>query len=659
MKVAAVFVAGLFCSLALAASASAVSPYAGFGVQSFGVSATERPTPEQEARHELGAPDVRAGSHPFALTTSFVMNEPEERNVGGNPTFLESEGLKDVRVALPPGFVGDPSAVPTCSYHNFLDNLCPDETVVGMVTTGVVEGSGYKSVSHGILAQLQTVTNPLYNVEPPGGVPVELGVMVAKTHPVLLDASVRTGGDYGVTVSSPNITEGLAAMTVRATVWGVPAESAHDRIRGKCLSQANSYRNEEELGAPHDEEESQRENEIKAGVKEPLAPVSCPVNIPVRPFLTSPVSCGTPLEFGLSVDGWNQPGNFATGEHVISKTAVLPALSGCEHLAFSPTISVQPDGSAGSTPTGLNVDVDVPQEATSNPVGLGEADVRDTTVTLPAGVQISPSAADGLQACSQAQIGLDSPEKPSCPDASKIATVHIATPLLEHELEGAVYLAAPQNFAGLPENPFSSLIAMYLVAEEPATGVLVKLAGKVEPNSRTGQLTTTFENTPQLPFSELRLEFFGTDRAPLATPALCGTYDTSSSFTPWSAATPATPDEIAHPPASFRITSGPGGSSCANPLPFAPSLSSGATNINAGSFSDLTTTLSREDGQQQIQQVTLHYPPGLSGILSGIPLCPEAQANAGTCGEASRIGETIVSVGLGNDPFSVTGGKVY
>ena len=148
--------------------------------------------------------------------------------------------------------------------------------------------------------------------------------------------------------------------------------------------------------------------------------------------------------------------------------------------------------------------------------------MRNTTVTLPAGVQVSPAAADGLQACSLAQIGLSSPEKPSCPDASKIATVRVATPLLEHELEGAVYLAAQQTFGGPLENPFGSLIAMYLVVEEPVTGVLVKIAGRVEPNPVTGQLTATFENIPQFPVSDVKLEFFGSARAPLTTPALCG-----------------------------------------------------------------------------------------------------------------------------------------
>jgi hypothetical protein len=421
--------------------------------------------------------------------------------------------------------------------------------------------------------------------------------------------------------------------------------------------------------------------------------------VPVQPLLTNPTSCGEAREASISVDDWEEPGNFATepgtaaGEKVFMKTTQLPALAGCEKLDFSPSLSVQPDGTAGSTPTGLNVGVHVSQESTTAPKGLGEADVKDTTVALPPGVQVSPSASDGLEGCSTAQVGftgfkeLDPVSEPGvetpqftsrlpgsipalqageteplrpgvnfCPDGSKIANIRISTPLLEHELTGAVYLAAPQNFRGLPQNPFESLIAMYLVAEEPATGVLVKLPGKVVLNEATGQITTTFEDTPQTPFSELKLEFYGTARAPLATPALCGTYNTEASFIPWSG------EPAVHPPASFQITSGPNGSSCTYPgqaLPFSPALASGTTNNNAGSFSALTTTLGREDGQQQIQQVTLHYPPGVTGLLSGVPLCAEAQANAGTCGPESEIGESIVSVGLGNDPFTVVGGKAY
>jgi hypothetical protein len=622
-------------SLLLAASASG----AGFGVQSFEASAVNRD----------GSPDVQAGSHPYALITSFTMNESEEKE----GVFVATGGtVKDVHLALPPGFVGNPNAVPKCSSRDFLTKvatvsgtLCPDSTAVGVATIGLGNPNALQGREQ---EQIQYVTDPVYNLEPAGGLPAELGIKVASAHPVFLNASVRTGSDYGITVASLNITEAEVTVSVMVKVWGVPADPSHDSLRGNCLAEHESLGTLEEHASQDAAEES-------LGV--------CPADIPVRPFLTNPTSCGESREAKLSVDGWNEPGNFVTGENVISRSVVLPVLSGCEELDFSPSLSVQPDGTAGSTPTGLNVGVGVSQESTSNPEGLGEADVKDTTVTLPQGMQLSPAAADGLQSCSDEQIGFTganatsgvdefTPVAPSCPDASKIANVRIATPLLEHELTGAVYLAAPQNFVGLPQNPFSSLIAMYLVAEEPETGVLVKLPGRVS-LSETGQITTTFENTPQLPFSELKLEFYGTDRAPLATPAQCGIYSTQSSFVPWSA------EPTVSPPAAFQITSGPHGSPCASPLGFSPTLTSGMTNINAGGFSSLTTTLGREDGQQNIQSVVLHYPPGVTGVLAGVPLCGEEQANAGTCPGASEIGETTVSVGLGDDPYTVTGGKAY
>jgi hypothetical protein len=641
----------------------APSAMAGFGLQRFSEAAT----------NQNRSLDVQAGSHPYALTTTFSLNEPEV--VDGELTPPQGNP-KDVRLELPPGFVGDPNATPKCSYNEFaVGGECPNDTVVGVATTWFAT-----------LYEIQYVDDPVYNLEPPPGVASEFGFKGANIEPVYLDASVRTGSDYGITVNVRNITEAVAIYASKVTIWGVPAEASHNRLRGTCLRVVDETGGGG-LGPGEDEQEgpaiSRREAEEQSGNPDPSAPAECPVNVPVLPLLTNPTSCGVARTATLSVDSWQELGNFATGENIISDTASMPEVSGCEKLDFSPTIGVTPDGTAGSTPTGLNVEVHVPQESTTNPVGLAEADVKDTTVALPPGVQISPSASDGLQACSNAQIGFKGvnpatgadeftprlpgsvlaaqagetePLRPGvnfCPDASKIANVRIVTPLLEHELTGSVYLAAPQNFTGLPENPFSSLIAMYLVAEEPTTGVLVKLPGRVSLNEETGQITTTFENTPQLPFSELKLEFYGTARAPLATPALCGTYNTESSFVPWSGA------PAASPPASFQITSGPSGSPCSDPLPFSPTLASGTTNINSGSFSELTTTLGREDGNQNIQSVTLHYPAGLSGLLSNVKLCGEAQANAGTCGPESQIGESIVSVGLGGDPFTVVGGKVY
>jgi hypothetical protein len=377
---------------------------------------------------------------------------------------------------------------------------------------------------------------------------------------------------------------------------------------------------------------------------------------------------------------------------------------GCEKLDFSPTLTVTPDKPDASTSSGLAVNVKVPQETALNPVGLTEADVRDTTVVLPPGVALNPSSANGLEACSNALIGFEGfreydtlpgiqtptffPRVPGgstallagenalfeagvnfCANASKIGTVRIKTPLLEHELTGAVYLAAQEA------NPFGSLMATYFVAEDPVSGATVKLPGEVtlcksvgeDPPNATGepipgvtcqavgQVVTTLLNTPQFPVEEFEAHFFGGEKAPLTTPAYCGTYTTKTSFVSWSG-------ETKSPSAPMEITNGPNSGPCTYPgqaLPFSPALTGGALNVNAGAFSPFTLTMNRSDGEQNMQSVEAHLPPGLSGILSNVELCPEPQANLGECGPNSLIGETTVSVGVGGDPFTVTGGKFY
>src|SRR5262249_35478734 len=158
------------------------------------------------------------------------------------------------------------------------------------------------------------------------------------------------------------------------------------------------------------------------------------------------------------------------------------------------------------------------------------------------------------------------------PEAAKVGIVHIKTPDLANELEGGVYLAT-QN-----ANPFGSLFAMYIVAQDPVSKTLVKIAGEVKPDPGTGQVTTVFRNTPQLPFEVLKLELFGGPGASLTTPSLCGSYTTTSSFVPWSGTPAQTPSS------TFDVTAGAEGTGCARPLPLAPGFSAGTTNNQAGAF---------------------------------------------------------------------------
>lgn len=307
------------------------------------------------------------------------------------------------------------------------------------------------------------------------------------------------------------------------------------------------------------------------------------------------------------------------------------------------------------SPTGLSVDLKVPQEQGVG--GLAEADLKEAVVRLPAGLTVSPSAANGLGACTPAEIGLTTPAAPSCPDSSKVGSVRIVTPLLAAPLQGTVYLAQQGNLAGNGSNPFGSLLALYLVAE--GSGALVKIPGEVTLDPVTGQITARFgedpatsaatgqpQFLPQLPFSELQMKFFGGPRAPLATPAGCGAFQTTSALAPWSGNAPATPSD------SFTVGSGCGGG-------FAPAFSGGTTKNRAGAFSPLTVTISRADGEQRLGGVQLTTPPGLLGVVRSVARCPEPQASQGACGPESQIGESTVASGAGGDPFWVRGGRVY
>ena len=277
-------------------------------------------------------------------------------------------------------------------------------------------------------------------------------------------------------------------------------------------------------------------------------------------------------------------------------------------------------------------------------IPLSPPALKNAVVTFPKGIVVSPSAADGLGACSPAQIGLVGSEpprfdlsEPACPESSKLGTVEIDTPLLAKPLFGTAYLAEQDN------NPFHSLVALYLAVDDPTTGIVVKLAGRVDLNPVTGQLTATFDNNPQLPFSHFKLNLKDGPRAPLSNPSACGTYTTTSDLTPWS--TPYTPD--ATPTSSFQITS------CANQGSFSPSFNAGTASSQAGAFSPFTLSFARTDPEQELGAITIHTPPGLLGMVSQVPLCPEPQASQGTCSTASQIGHVATTVGPGPDPLSV------
>ena len=587
---------------------------------------------EMVPEEENGSRDLRAGSHPFQLTTTLNTNQTLEKDAGRQGLEPSSaQLLKDVHVKLPTGLIGaaNPAVIPQCSDLIFSTSEanCPADTAVGVAIVHINEpvGVGY-----------ETLSVPVFNLEPGPGEPARFGFEPLSV-PVILDTAVASGGDYSVTTSVSNASQAAQLLGSTVTLWGEPGDPRHDRSRGwDCLAEGHNRGGKPCLTEPrHD-----------------------------VPFLSMPTACNQPLQSSVSIDSWSEPGTPSKASSELGK------LEGCEALPFNPEIKVEPETHAANAPSGFTVDVHVPQGPTLEPGGLAEATVRESTVSLPSGVLLNPAAATGLETCSKEQVGyqeppvefepgiptltftssLPEPLEPGvnfCPNASKVGVVHIKTPDLANELEGGVYLAT-QN-----ANPFGSLFAMYIVAQDPVTKTLVKIAGEVRPDPDTGQITTVFRNTPQLPFEDLRLELSGGPRASLSTPPACGAYTTTSSFVPWSGTPAQTPSS------SFNITSGAEGTGCAKPLPLAPGLNAGMTNIQAGAFSNFELTLGHPDADQAPTSLSMHLPGGIAAILKSVALCPEPQASQGTCGPESQIGEATASAGLGGAPFTETGGHVY
>ncbi|HEY2141917.1 MAG TPA: hypothetical protein VGG98_07655, partial [Solirubrobacteraceae bacterium] len=566
-----------------------------------------------------GTVDTQAGSHPYEAVFSFDLasmlkeaGAPGGRRVG---SLIPAGGeIRNLEVELPPGFIGNPGAVPTCTRGDFAAALCPNDSQVG---------NGQVLFALGL-----SKTFRVFNLVPPPGAPAEFGFIFSSVA-TYVDSSVRSGRDYGITSHIDNIAQREAIESV-LYLWGNPADPTHTQWRngdGCSPEQLSGFGSEP--------------NEL----------ICKPVSISPKPFLTLPTACGDAQPFVIRANTWTN-GSMISEAKFLSHDAggSETGFTGCERLVFGPSITVSPDTSEADHPTGLTVDVKPPLGGLEQLEGFSSSDIRDTTVTLPPGLVINPGQAAGLQACQPPQDGLTTEAEkaegkendgpPSCPLASKVGTVRAKTPLLEasaeKELEGDVYV--------LQSNPPN----LKLLAAFSADGVNVKLVLNVHLDETTGQLTTTVANVPEFPVNDFKLSFSGGAQAALDTPPQCGTYLATSDFTPWS--TPFVSDLATN--ASFGITAGPGGAPCPSaPMPFAPSMVAGSTTDQAGGFTDFSLLLQRGDGQQRIEKLQFEAPRGLSGMISRVQLCDEPNANAGTCPAASHIGHAVVASGPGPYPL--------
>jgi hypothetical protein len=583
-----------------------------------------------------------AGGHPYEATTTFAF--PTWRGdvssvIPGPGALFPVEEMHNVWVELPPGFVGAAAAAPRCPLSELarVVPLCPAGSMVGTLLFTVAGGP---------------LPQKLYNMVPEKGYPAEFAFKFAKDSVVTYPQLRARGGGYGLNITVPGASR-LKIRAISATLWGVPSQHPGPD------------------GAP---------------------PTG---GLPI-PFLSNQSDClDAQPTTKIYVDSWEHPARMLSDgtpdlsdPNWKSSSTPAPPVTGCDAPAltdqFKPSIGAGPTPDTGSRaadmPSGYRVDLTFPQsndptdpDTVFDPSIPQAPELKDATVTLPAGVAVSPSAADGLDGCSDVpgndQVRLDSISPVSCPDASKIGSVVATSPLLaSHDpetdevtgaepLEGDVFLIKPHPGDLDPSGDRDGKFRLLIQINNERYGLNVKLPGIATADKATGRLVARFTDNPQLPVKHLTLTFKAGDRAPLVNPTTCGAATTSGVFTPWSrggtrtdgVVVPGTPDATAD--SSFEVSWDGKGAGCPATLPFGPAMTAGTASNLAGGSSPFTFDLTREDRTDVFKDVNVTLPGGLLAAVKDVPLCSDADADAGSCPVGSRVGSATVAAGSGSRPF--------
>lgn len=570
-----------------------------------------------EITAEDGSAAVQAGSAPGSLTNDFDITSRSEPFGFGPSLTVTTEQFRTTVGRVPAGVIGNPNATPEkCTGAQIglyaYGGGCPPDSQIGYVRL------------------FNDEMTPLFNMVPGPGRPAQFAFSYAAVVSVLT-AELRP--DYGFNIVNEKAVDSLPLTSVDVTLWGVPAAASHDTLRSEtCLFRQQNGN-------------------------------TCPTEAEPQAFLRLPTSCPShPLTWEIESDSYLHPETWA---HATNTT---PAPVGCNQLEFTPTMEARPTTNVGDAPSGLEFHLHLPQNA--DPEGLAEANLKNTVLTLPPGMTINPSSANGLGSCTPSEIGLttavgETPvrfrqEPAHCPDASRLGSLEIDTPVVDHPLKGSVYLATPF------ENPYHSLIALYIAVNDPQTGTFVKLPARVVPDPSTGQIKAFAEETPQIPFEDFHLEFDQGPHAALRTPAACGKYTSESVLTPWT--TPEGADAARSD--SWQIIKGANGGSCSSSesqLPAKVSFSAGTVDPKGGAFTPFALKVTRTDGSIGMKSIDTVLPPGLIGSLAGVATCSDSQLAAAaaksgrseqespSCPAASRVGGVNVGSGAGPSPFYAKG----
>ena len=544
-----------------------------------------------------GVPASQAGAHPdLELDVAIAQDPSSKANVFGLHDSYAA--TRNIRFDLPPGLIGDPNAigaVQQCSAQQLISwsepgGGCPNGSQIGVSTIGAYE-------------LLKEFHEPVFMMQPPGGDVVARVGLISGIYPTFIDFRLRSESDYGITSEIINAPALARLIQVETTIWGIPAAAVHDKERctaGEAFSGCTT--------------------------SPPRPPGSTE-----SPLLTNPTRCGVSLSLGVNASSWAEPE--LNPEREVK--APFPVITGCNHLPFGPKVEVTPTNHHTSAPTGLDMTIKLP--ASPGVKVLEPAQIRYVRIDLPEGLAVNTNSADGLGTCSADEVGFEENTASKCPDAAKLAATEFDIPVLERKLKGAIYLREQE-----PGHPYR----IWIVADD--LGLHVKLPGELELDEGTGQIhsivvgTPQTEGIPQAPLREVKLLIKSGFRAPLVTPATCGTYVTHYEFVPWSGGPPTEGD------APMEIDEG-----CEGTGGFSPKLSAGSSDSRGGAYSPFVTTISREDPEQNIAGLALTLPRGLAASFAGIPRCEGAAAETGACPSGSRIGKVVAGVGVGPAPLWV------
>lgn len=570
----------------------------------------------------------QAGGHPDVLIDFAVKNRLDQQSQSP----CNCEDAKDALVSLPTGFIGNPSATPQCNIADFSADECPVDSIVGIAEVDI---------------GITTFIAPTYNLIPP---PDVAGMTAFKLYlvnqPSFTVLSGRTDSDYGLDAKVTSIFHGfyVPLKASKQVLWGVPADPSHDALR---LDTANMNGEPAVPGSFCDANGAQSGTDPNSVVKpcNPITPAAS--NSSLIPYLQNPTTCDAPLSTSLEVLSYD--GGTDRAE------MPWPQGTGCSQLSFNPSLYAKPTTDQTDSPSGMDVELTVPQPL--SPTIPSPSELRSTTVTLPEGFSINPNAADGKVACADSQANFGTLKGAVCPEFAKVGSLEIVSSALPGPLPGFVYLGQP-----LPGDRYRLIMAA------DGFGTHLKLPGTITADPDTGQLVVSFKDLPQSPLSAFRMHFFGSERGALSTPTECGTYQVTSTFLPWSERT-ATQTSAQY----FTLTRGPNGSPCpGSTRPFAPRFSAASSGNTAGAYSPFAVELGRDDGEQFFSGLSVSTPPGLAASLRGVQYCPESaisqlesplysgleELSGSLCPAGSQVGTAVVGAGAGSRPLYVSG-KAY